>query len=242
MGKLLEARQQLTVCAQKSCNSVVRGDCEKWIKEVEEQTPTIIVRVLDARGNEVLGAKVTIDDEDIALDGTPVKVDPGKRRIRATARSGDVMEQKTLVAQGEKSRIVEIKFDKELAQDGTRASATTSDPATPPKKDEPETAPTSAPSNVVPITLAAIGGAAIISFAFFEITGQSDYSDLQSGCGNTPAGCSPDQKDPVRTKFIAAGISLGIGVAAVTAAAIVYFTRSKPAATAAQLLTRGVTF
>lgn len=36
-GKLDEARAQFLVCAKPACNRVVRADCERWVKEVDEE-------------------------------------------------------------------------------------------------------------------------------------------------------------------------------------------------------------
>jgi hypothetical protein len=235
-GQLREARAQLLVCANKSCNAVIRGDCEKWLKEVDEETPSIVVRVVDSRGQDVLGAKVTVDDARIELDGKPVSVDPGQRAIKARAKSGDVAETKVLVVQREKARVIEVKFPNELSPDGTRPEATPSGdgsnpPSHPPRGDS---TPTTPPSRTIPITLGAIGGVAIVAFAFFEIAGQSAYSDLENGCGRTKS-CTDNEIDPVKSKFVAAGVSLGVGILALGAAAVVYFT-SKSSAPASSAL------
>jgi hypothetical protein len=36
-GKLDEARAQFLVCAKATCNRVVRADCERWVKEIDEE-------------------------------------------------------------------------------------------------------------------------------------------------------------------------------------------------------------
>ena len=36
-GKLDEARAQFLVCAKPACNRVVRADCERWVKEIDEE-------------------------------------------------------------------------------------------------------------------------------------------------------------------------------------------------------------
>lgn len=237
-GRLREARAELLVCAQKSCNAVVRADCERWLKEVDEQTPTIVVRLVDARGQDVLGARVTIDEARIELDGKPVQVDPGQRTIKARARSGDIAETKVLMAQGEKARVIEVRFTTELAPDGTRSSG--APPKSDAKSEGDRTGPEKPPVDpgrssgvpVLPLTLAVVGGVALGAFGFFEITGQSAYSDLENGCKQTTAGCSDAEIDPVRSKFVAAGVSLGVSVVAFGAAAILYLTRAKPQDTA----------
>lgn len=229
-GRFREARAQLLVCAQKSCNAVIRNDCEKWLKELDEKTPTVIVRVVDARGQDVLGARVTIDGARVELDGKPVSVDPGQRTIKARARSGDVAEAKVLTAQGEKDRVVEVKFTTELTAEGTPAVAPSGEGDKRPDKDKDRVE--ESPRPVLPITLAAVGAVAAGAFVFFEITGHSDYGDLEDGCAKQPRGCSDAEIDPVKSKFVAAGISLGVSVVALGAAAIVYFMRPKAADTA----------
>jgi hypothetical protein len=235
-GQLREARAQLLVCANKSCNAVIRGDCEKWLKEVDEETPSIVVRVVDSRGQDVLGANVTVDGARIELDGKPVSVDPGQRTIKARAKSGDVAEAKVLVVQREKARVIEVKLANELSPDGTRLEATprgdgSSAPSHPPAG---ESTPTTGGWPTIPITLGAIGVVALGAFAFFEITGQSAYRDLENGCGRTKS-CRDTDIDPVKSKFVAAGVSLGVGVLALGAAAVVYFT-SKSSASASSAL------
>jgi hypothetical protein len=222
-GKLREARASFLVCAQRTCNSVVRASCEKFLQELEEQTPSVIVRVVDSRGHDVLGARVTIDEAAVALDGTPVAVDPGQHVIRAKARSGDLAEQKALVALGEKARVIRLSFDKPLEQDGTRGNVVT--------RAKPPVPVVEEPSNTVPIVLGTVGAIGVIAFVALEIAAQSKYSDLEAGCLKTRGFCTQAETDPAKEVFVGAGVSLGIAVVALGAAAIVYFTRKpSPAA------------
>jgi hypothetical protein len=234
-GKLREARASLLVCSARSCNTVVRTDCEKWLKEVDEQTPSLVVRVIDARGRDVLGAHVTIDDDPITLDGTPVQVDPGQRLVRARARSGDVAEQKTLVALGEKARVLEVRFKVPLEEDGSKladSGSLGSDPSG--NRDRPsrrtgnpdvrgDSPPSASSTPVVPLVLAGVGVVALGAFGYFELSGQSGYTDLENGCYRTSSGCTDAEVDPVKRQFLGAGIALGVSVVALAAAAIVYF-------------------
>ena len=70
---------------------------------------------------------------------------------------------------------------------------------------------------------------ALGAFGYFEVAGQSGYSDLENGCYRTASKCTAAETDPVRRQFVAAGISLGIAVVALGAAAILYFTHSSRA-------------
>lgn len=237
-GKLREARAQLLVCSRPSCNAVVRADCEKWLKEVDAQMPSLVVRTVDSRGRDVMNARVTIDETTIDLDGNAVPVDPGQHVIRAKAKSGDIAEQKALVVIGEKARVIEIRFNAELTQDGLKQ-----EPIKPPNNDDPPkdnrdtrgAGPSSGESpRVVPLLLAGIGVVSLGVFGFLEISAQSDFSDLKDTCAPK---CPPSRTEPVKDKFVAASVMLGVSAVALGAAAILYFTgRSKPVSTAGSFI------
>lgn len=217
-NRLREARAALLVCSQRTCNSVVRADCERWLREVDARTPSLVVRATDTRGRDVLGARVTIDDAPSALDGHPVAVDPGQRRVRVVARSGAVAEQRVLVAPGEKERVVRVEFDVALEEDGTAYVA----PSAPvPRQARPAAPVVNEKPSVAPYVLGGAGIAALLVFTYFEISGHAAYADLENGCGKTRS-CTDTEIDPVKAKFVGAGVSLGIGLVALGAAAITY--------------------
>jgi hypothetical protein len=242
-GKLRDARASLLACSKRSCNAVVRSDCEKWLKEIDEQTPSLIVRVVDVRGKDVLGVQVTIDETPIDLDGTPVPLDPGQRVIRARTRSGDVVEQKTLIALGEKARVVEVHFSVALEQDGTRRNEKPAKAADGKRDDDKSPAPKKREegSVVLPIVLTGIGVAALGTFGYFEIAGQSAYADLENGCYRTRS-CTQAEVDPVKQQFLTAGIALGVSALALVSAAVVYFTRKPARGTALRLTDSAIAF
>lgn len=216
-NRLREARAALLVCSQRTCNNVVRADCERWLREVDAQTPSLVVRATDARGRDVLGARVMIDDSPSELDGHPVTVDPGQRRVRVVARSGAVAEQRVLVALGEKARVVEMKFDVPLEEDGTAHVA----PVGPPTEEKKTPPPAQDKPGVAPYVLGGAGVAALLVFTYLEVSGHSAFSDLENGCGRTRS-CTDAEIDPVKSKFVGAGVSLGIGLVAIGAAVITY--------------------
>jgi hypothetical protein len=222
-NKLRDARAALLVCSRATCNNVVRADCEKWLKEVDEQLPSLIVRTLDSRGREVNGAKVFIDDAAVELDGTPIILDPGQHVVRAKSNSGAVAEQKTLVVLGEKSRVLELRFE-----DETRRSSEPS-PKEKPKDPNDDIQPSTssdgnAPSNALPFALVGVGVVALGVFGYFEIKGQSGYSGLEEGCAQKHS-CTSDQVDSVKSQFLAAGVAMAVAGVALVAAALVFFTR-----------------
>lgn len=228
-GKLREAREKFALCSQRSCNPTIRTDCEAFLIAIDEKMPTVIVRVFDSRGHDVPTAKVSIDGSLVVLDGKPGDLDPGPHVFRARAKSGDTIEQRILVVSREKDRVITLRFDTPLTADGDRVEARSDAPRPPPPATESTPA---SPNTTVPVVLAGVGGAGLLAFAVLELIGQSEYSALENGCLKTKGKCSDSEIDPVRQKFVFAGVALGISVVALASAAVVYFaTRSPSAAT-----------
>ena len=226
-GKLRAARTELLVCTQQTCNAVVRADCEKWLREIDAEAPSIVVQATDARGNAVRDVHATVDDAPVA-DGAALTVDPGSHLVRVTTRGGESAERRVVVSLGERGRRIDVRFDSVLDEDGSKAR-----PPRPAQDDE-SSRTVSAPetpkrSLVVPIVLASLGVAALGTFVGFEVAGHSAYSDLESGCGRTRS-CTDAQVDPVRGQFVGATVALGVSVAAVAAAVLVYIL-DKPSST-----------
>jgi hypothetical protein len=244
-NRLREARAALLVCSAATCNPVVRSNCEKWLAEVEEKQPTVIVRALDRAGREAAGARSTIDDRPVELDGKAVAVDPGWHVLRATLGE-NVAEAKILVALGEKGRVLEIR----LSPRPTSEASFREEPAAPPP---PRPAPPDAARPhrdlTLPLALGGVGIVALGSFVLFEIVGHSNYADLERGCFVTKT-CTNADEDPVKAQFVVAGVSVAVAAVALTAAAIVYFTGDRPSANAVRraparrpsVLLGGITF
>src|SRR5580765_5052723 len=52
-GKLLASRQELLVCARDVCPGVVRKDCAKWLGELEDALPSIVLGAKDGKGHDL---------------------------------------------------------------------------------------------------------------------------------------------------------------------------------------------
>lgn len=198
-GQLLASREHLLVCADEACPAILRSECVKWLGEVELATPTVIVVAEDATGAEIVDVAVSIDGEKVLdrLDGRALPVDPGVHVFRLERASGEVVEQKVLVREGEKRRPVSVKLP-------TIARKTSAHPSRP-----------------IPTATWVLGGAGIVglgAFAAFQVAGRSDKSELEA-C--TPR-CDPRDVDSVRRTFVYGDIALGVGLAALAGAAIVW--------------------
>ncbi len=49
---LLEARAQLNVCSRSDCPAILQTDCVRWLREVEEAMPSIVIRVRRPSGED----------------------------------------------------------------------------------------------------------------------------------------------------------------------------------------------
>jgi hypothetical protein len=199
------ARPELVACAREACPRVVRKDCVAWLAEVDDRTPTVVVRATDSRGRDVVGARLLVDGALVAagLDGTARPLDPGKHVLRLEISGAAPVSQEILAAEGEHARLVSMTFAAPLTAEGASDAAR-------PAPTERAAAPSVTPAYV----LAGVGLVALGAFAVLDATTYSDYRSAESGCGQTGS-CSPSTTSSLRARFDAAAVLLGVGVASV---------------------------
>ncbi|CAN5420734.1 hypothetical protein BH09MYX1_BH09MYX1_66820 [soil metagenome] len=220
-GQLTEARIELLKCTRDACPKVVRDDCTSWIAEVDKETPSIIVRAKSPKDEDLDGA-VWIDGRMLkgTLDGTPLPLDPGPHTVKVAPSDGSYAEGETkvIVAVGEKNRIVALA----LHGVGTTTIPIGADEVKRPGKS----------TRWIGWTLGGVGLASLATFAILEVLAQSDYSEMKdSACGKATT-CGSDVLDPIRSKFVAGGILLGIGGALVVTS-VIWIIADRPAPTTA---------
>jgi hypothetical protein len=206
-GHLLEARTQFLQCASDQCPAIVRKSCDRWLADVEERIPSVVVRVLDASGQDLTDAQLTIDGQPVELDGRPVQLDPGPHTLLVTHSSGAI-ERKTLLAEKEKARLVRV----QLGEDEP-AVAGEAPPGPGPGAEQVDEGPVE-PGGKIPVGVWVLGGVGIVglgAFVYFGITAKGDYDDLKAEC--SPA-CSDADTEAGRRNALIADISLGVGIAA----------------------------
>jgi hypothetical protein len=232
-GDLVGARQQLIVCTADGCPATVRHDCAQWLAQVEAATPSITVHARDMRGQDVIGARVLLDDRVVAprLDGTAIVANPGPHRVRLETPSGARYDEEILLTEGQKERLIDARFDVALGADGM------------PPRVAPEGAPTPtvrADGGLGSATVLA-GGLAVLGLVglglatYFEIAGQNEYSALHNGCGPTKS-CAQGDIDASKQKlYVLAPVTFGVGVVSLGVAAGVLLLGRKAETRAAEL-------
>ncbi len=205
-GKLVEARDRFLVCSRDACPGVVRSSCGRWLTEVEQQIPSVVIRAADAANADITDGTATVDGTEVPLDGKPIPLDPGKHLVVIEASGGVHLEKKVLLVAGEKSRLLEL-----------RVEAPAPAPAKLPEKSDASAEP-AARSGGIPTGAWVLGGVGVValgSFGFFGLSAKHELNELNETC--SPA-CQPSQSDTGRREAVLADISLGVGVVALAGA------------------------
>jgi hypothetical protein len=208
-GAYRKARVAFATCARDACPALIHRDCLRWLSELEEIAPTVVVSARDPDGNDLVAVRVILDGEVLqeSADGKPVLVDAGAHTFRFESSRFGPVEKHVVLRAGEKARILDVRF------------------ASTPAAREREAPASDGPRRSVPTLSWILGGVALVAFgseAYFGVTGLSARSDARAQpCA--PA-CPSSDADRVRTKFIVADVSLGVGVLALAGALYVWAT------------------
>lgn len=105
-SKLKAAREQLLICAAASCPAEVRKECAERVEKVNAAIPTIVFEVRDAKRNDVLGVRVSVDGQAATdqREGVALPLDPGTHTFNFEANGFAPVEKSFVLRQGEKDR------------------------------------------------------------------------------------------------------------------------------------------
>jgi hypothetical protein len=218
-SKLTASREQLLSCARDACPAVIRKDCARWLAEVDEALPSIVLGAKDNEDHDVTDVKVTVDKQLFAerLDGKAQPIDPGTHVFTFERAGESAVTETVLVREGEKNRMVSVKFvhDKPTAVDPVRTEKKISPAAW---------------------IFGGVGVVAFTSFAYFGLSARSRASDLRSSCA--PA-CADDDVSSVRSKLLIADLSLAISLVSFGAATYFFLNPTETRAVALSPLPGG---
>ena len=220
-GKYRRAREAFAACARDACPSLVRRDCMKWLADLEQSSPSIVVGAKDDKGGDLVDVTVLVDGAALVtkLDGKPTPVDPGAHVLRFQTAGYPAVEQHVMVRAGEKSRLLVVQF-------GTPAAPTPA--ATPPASPAAATPDAARTPQGTRASAWVFGGLAVVAFgteAYFGLSGLSDRSSLKGQACAQTASCPQSSVDSIRTKFTVADIALGVGIASAAISAYLFLVR-----------------
>ncbi len=206
-NRWLEARKALASCAREQCPAPIREACAEWAEELAPRIPTLLIEVKDEHGADVTAGTLSIDGVNVAgaLSGAAVDVDPGLHTVRFETTSGPPLETNVLAREGQKRRLVRL-----VAPPSARLGAVSSSVSTPHRA-------RSGPP-VSSWLLAGLGTAALGTGAALGISGLVARSNLDE-CAPS---CAQSDLDSARTRLLVSDITVGVGVVAIAAAAVLW--------------------
>jgi hypothetical protein len=208
--KLLDARTQFLACARDSCPPALRTDCFEQLSKLETRIPSIVVRARDPKGNDLSAVRLSIDGASAAesLDGKAIEIDPGVHVLRLEAAGQDAVEQKLVIGEGERARVVVVTIGGSVS-------------------------PTPPPPAASPHAAWIVGALGVVSLGtgivFYAVGYHERSSDLSDGCATQDI-CD-SQKSSVRTKLIVGDVLAGVGIAALVTSAILFVSGSSDEST-----------
>jgi hypothetical protein len=107
-GKWRAAREKAAACAQDTCPAAVRAGCTKWLRELIDGQPSIVV-VVRSGGADVTDAIIDVDGlRADTTSGRPIELDPGKHVVRMTLPGEAPVSRDIVVVEGAKNRSIEF--------------------------------------------------------------------------------------------------------------------------------------
>lgn len=223
-GKLREAREKLLLCVSDACPGPVREDCAQRLNDVNAAMPTIVFEVKDARGNDVVAARVAIDGKPLVdrVTGGAVSIDPGQHQFTFEDADGaGRAEQTVVVREGDHDRHVRVV----LAPTGIP-------PAKPaPPAEAPAPSDTGMPGSTQRTIGIAVGAAGVVGLVLggvFGVLAKSTYDHaFHVECRGNPNTCSTQGAQDGQTAHDQATVStvgLVAGGVLLAGGAILYFT------------------
>jgi hypothetical protein len=202
-SELRKAHESFAYCAAATCPKLLRADCTHWLEDVDRDTPSIVVGVKDARGDDVLDAKISVDGAPVrAVGGAALPVDPGPHVVRFERPGVPAVERKIVVRTGERNRLLVERLD-------APASPSAPDPGAPATRDD------RGGSRSVPTgawVAGAIGVVGLAGFGVLGLMGASEKSRLRGSCAPS---CTDSDVSKLKTFYIGADVSLVVGAIAI---------------------------
>jgi hypothetical protein len=169
-GKYRAARESFLACARDVCPKILVQSCTRWLRELDQDAPTIVLGAKNEEGNDVVDVKVSVDGESFAtvLDGKPLLADSGAHVLRFERDGSVAVEQEVVLRAGEKARLVTVRLRP------TRAAPVASEAPTAPGQSQ---APPSPPFSARHVTSGALALGAVAvgaTGAFFVVESNRD--------------------------------------------------------------------
>ncbi len=202
-GRLFSARQAFLECSATSCSSGVSADCARWTAEVEQDLPTVRIRVTDALGANIPSVRVLADGVLVpaAALAAPVILEAGPHQLRFEAPGYEPIQVETALRPTDRAVQVSVVLRPPEA------------PRVPAKR---------AGVPALSLAFAGVGVLAGVGALYFGVRAHDEYRDLKRYCAPL---CNPAAADSMYTKAVISDVALAASVVAFGASAWFYFSR-----------------
>jgi hypothetical protein len=222
--KLVEAREQLRICAASACPVAVQSDCAGWLDSVEKALPSIVAAAKTAAGSDLVDVRVTVDGRPFAvkLDGEAIPMDPGLHVFHFEAADGSKVDQRVVVGEGQRNLRVAVVLEKPVVQP-------------PPMPAPPEPNPGLGTQKVLALVAGGVGVVGLGLGTVLGVLALSERSDAETVCAGTLCP-TPDGVNKWSSATSTANISsamFAVGVLGVAGGAALWLTA--PSATGPQV-------
>jgi hypothetical protein len=229
-GQYRAARDSFLKCTNDKCPHVIVQSCTKWLRELDESSPTIVLGAKDEQGNDLTDVKVTFDGAPFAtaLTGKPMEADAGEHVVRFEREGSVPVEQKLMLRAGERARVVSVTLlPVPAAVDASTEDAGEPPPAPPPPPPEPAFSAHHVTSGA--LGLGAV--AAAVTATLFLVESNKKQSDAENLRGGLPSNACTGVSSTLCSNLahqvqlqhddmnIGTGLFIGAGVLAVGAVA-----------------------
>jgi hypothetical protein len=246
-GHLREARTLALQCARSACGNLQKK-CAASAAKLRSEIAWIAPVVTDEKGTPLVDAQVTLDDQPLAsrLDGRELPVDPGVHELTVTAKVGKwpghevTTTRKVMIVQGQRGPVaiaLPSSDDETPALQAASASDSDSEPS-PAKPTASDSSPEASPPEEThadgtagahtqhhgpsawPFVIGSVGVLGLGAGALLTYWGKTD-NDALAACSPN---CAASSVAHIRTLYLGADISFGVGGAALGVAALLFLT------------------
>jgi len=209
-GDLLKAERQLVSCAGAGCPDAMQADCTRWLEEVHTALPSVVFRALTESGADIADARVELDGQpERILDGRAIAVNPGTHRVIVRAPHFAPVTFQAQFAEGQKLRQETLTLYP-IAGSAPRPESVSGEPG-----------PRSASQRRLTVVQWVGAGSAVVGalgLTYFGLKARAGETELD-GCSPI---CSTSAVAEVKRDYVAANISLGLGIVGLTVATLHY--------------------
>jgi hypothetical protein len=247
--QLVEALEQLRICASERCPRVVQSDCGTWLDEVERSVATVVLTAKDDAGVDLLDVTVSLDGAPLVsrLDGQAVPVNAGPHVFHFERGDGTSAERQVLVAEGGKNQSVAAVLAAKAPpiQSPVEAPVAEPQPKAPAAPEEFVSSASRASSGwttrkKVAAAVGAVGLTSLAAGTAFGLAASGTWSQAKSDCAN---GCGPgdvaySERSDARTFATLSTVGFVLGATGVVVAGILWLTGSPDARRTSSIPTR----